>query len=287
MPIARYAAGEEARLGVVRGEQVFPLDLGPRPGAGVEALFDLGPEAVAAAVAAATADPLALDEVRLLAPVPRPSKIFGVGLNYAQHIAELDMQRTDTPTVFAKFPSSVTGPGAPIYRPRISVEVDYEVELCVVIGKPVRNVPVERAMAAIGGYMILDDVSVRDWQFRTRQWSLGKSFDSHCPIGPWLTLADEVDPADLSIRTWVNDELRQDARTSALIFDCAELVAHLSRFCTLFPGDLIATGTPSGVAAGMDPPAWLVPGDEVRMEIEGLGTLVNPVVEEPDDLGRG
>lgn len=287
MPIARFEAGDRPLLGAVRDDRVFPLDFRPDPGKGVEALFELGPEAAGEAMAAAKSDPVDLADVRLLAPVPNPSKIFGVGLNYAKHVAELEMERTDIPAVFAKFPSSITGPGAPIYQPKISIEVDYEVELCVVIGKTVRNVPVERAMAAVGGYMILNDVSVRDWQMRTQHWSLGKSFDSHCPIGPWLTLADEVDPSDLAIRTWVNDGLRQDSRTSAMLFRCAELVAHLAKFCTLFPGDLIATGTPSGVGAAMDPAGWLAPGDEVRMEIEGLGTLINPVAAEPDDLSRG
>jgi len=193
------------------------------------------------------------------------------------------MEAPTTPAVFAKFPNSVSGPGDPILRPRASAEVDYEGELCVVIGRPCRNVPAERALDAIGGFMILNDVSVRDLQLRTQHWSLGKSFDSHSPTGPWLTLGDEIDPSDLSLRTWVNDELRQESSTMQLIFDCATLVEFISGFCTLLPGDLIATGTPSGVGGAMDPPDYLEPGDEVRIEIEGLGTLVNPVESEAVD----
>jgi 2-keto-4-pentenoate hydratase/2-oxohepta-3-ene-1,7-dioic acid hydratase in catechol pathway len=190
------------------------------------------------------------------------------------------------PAVFTKFTNSVTGNGEPIYVPRQSNAVDYEGELGVVIGRTCRHVPASRANEVIGGYTIVNDVSVRDIQLQTQHWSLGKSFDSHCPIGPWVALEAEIDGDDLSLRTFVNGSLRQESNTRELVFGPAELIAHLSSVCTLYPGDIIATGTPGGVGGAMSPPSYLVAGDEVRISIDGLGTLVNPVVDEPADLAR-
>jgi len=287
MTLTRFCAKRAPQLGVLDGNKIYPLDLELGETEGVEVVLGGGNDAAAAALARArtSGNPIAADSVQLLAPVPKPSKIFGVGLNYADHVAESGLERPEVPAVFAKFPSAVAGPGDPIYSPLISDKTDYEGELCIVIGRGGRRIPVERAFEAIGGYMITNDVSVRDWQLKNQHWSLGKSFDSHSPTGPWLTLTGDVDPSNLTLRTWVNDELRQSSNTRNLIFGSAELVAHLSLFCTLLPGDLIATGTPGGVGAAMDPPRYLAPGDEVRIEIEGLGTLANPVVAETEDGG--
>jgi 2-keto-4-pentenoate hydratase/2-oxohepta-3-ene-1,7-dioic acid hydratase in catechol pathway len=204
-----------------------------------------------------------------------------VGLNYKDHIAESGMAAPEVPNVFAKYVNTVCGPTDPIQRPRVSEELDYEGELGVVIGMRCRHVPRERARAVIGGYLVADDVSVRDWQRSSPQWTMGKSFDSHCPIGPWLTLADEVDAGSLQLRTWVNGELRQDSNTSNLVFGASELIAFLSQACTLEPGDIILTGTPGGVGGAMAPPLYLAAGDEVRVEIEGLGAITNSVIDEP------
>jgi 2-keto-4-pentenoate hydratase/2-oxohepta-3-ene-1,7-dioic acid hydratase in catechol pathway len=229
---------------------------------------------------------LPLEALKILTPVPRPSKIIAVGLNYADHIAESKVETPVVPAVFTKFTNSVTGPGDPIHIPRQSSAVDYEGELGLVVGRTCRHVPASRANEVIGGYTIVNDVSVRDIQLQTQHWSLGKSFDSHCPIGPWVALEDEIDSDDLGLRTWVNDSLRQDSNTRELVFAPAELIAHLSSVCTLYPGDIIATGTPGGVGGAMTPPSYLAAGDEVRISIDGLGTLVSPVVDEPADLAR-
>ena len=207
-----------------------------------------------------------------------------IGLNYAGHVAETGRDKPQFPVFFNKQTSSVAGPYDPIHRPRVSTALDYEGELAFVIGKRCRHVPKERAHEVIAGYLIGHDVSVRDWQFKAQTMTLGKSFDTHGPLGPWLTTPDEVgDPHALELRTFVNGEQRQHARTSELIHDCFDQVAVLSTVCTLEPGDVISTGTPDGVGAAMKPPQWLVPGDVVRIEIEQLGHLENLVVEEPDD----
>lgn len=222
---------------------------------------------------------LDLDQVDLLPAVARPGKIIAIGLNYADHIAESGQPTPEFPTVFAKFPSAVTGPRSPIQRPLVSDSLDYEGELAFVIGERCRHVDREDARRVIGGYLVLNDVSVRAWQVQTPQWSLAKSFDTHAPIGPWITISD-LDPHALSIETYVNGELRQRSNTAELVFDCYDLVAYLSQACTLHPGDVIATGTPAGVGAAMDPPRYLAPGDRVTVEIESLGRLDNLVVEE-------
>jgi 2-keto-4-pentenoate hydratase/2-oxohepta-3-ene-1,7-dioic acid hydratase in catechol pathway len=224
-----------------------------------------------------------LEDVRLLAPV-RPRKFLGIGLNYADHIEESGMQAPEFPVFFNKQVTCVVGPGDDVHMPRVSNLLDYEGELAIVIGERCRHVPEEDAPEVIAGYTIANDISVRDWQLRTPTMTLGKSFDTHGPLGPWVVTADELgDPHALSIKTWVNDELRQDGSTSEMIYDCFQQVAHLSEAFTLEPGDVIATGTPAGIGAVRQPfPEGLLKvGDTVRVEIEGIGTLENTVIEEP------
>ncbi len=225
---------------------------------------------------------VALAEQTLLAPVPRPRKFFGIGLNYADHAAETGRDVPAFPTVFNKQVTSVNRPGGAIHIPRASSAVDYEGELAFVVGRRCRGVAAEDAAAVIAGYTIVNDVSVRDWQRRTPTMILGKGWDTHGPMGPFLVTADEIrEPGALGIRTWVNGELRQDSNTRELVFDCPKLVETISTMCTLEPGDVVTTGTPSGVGMAFDPPKFLAPGDVVRIEIDGLGLLENPVIAEP------
>ena len=209
-----------------------------------------------------------LTDVTLLAPVPAPRAIFGIGLNYASHAAEQGAKTPEAPIVFLKLPSSAAPPGGPVVCPPVVRRLDYEGELGVVMG----------AGGAVAGYVVVNDVSARDLQAREPQWTRAKGFDSSCPYGPWITTADEVpDPEDLRLQTWVNGELRQDARTSDLIFSIPEIVAFLSQTCTLMPGDLIATGTPGGVGMAMDPRVFLASGDVIRIQIESLGIIEHAV----------
>jgi 2-keto-4-pentenoate hydratase/2-oxohepta-3-ene-1,7-dioic acid hydratase in catechol pathway len=211
-------------------------------------------------------------------PIERPQKIICIGLNYRDHAEEQGTELPAAPLLFAKWPNTLIGPGAPIVIPPITKQVDYEAELGVVVGERVRGVSAENALEAVAGYLCLNDVSARDLQFADGQWVRGKSLDTFCPVGPELIPAAEVaDPQALAIRAVVNGEALQDSHTSNMIFSVAEIVAHVSRAITLEPGDLIATGTPAGVGAFRDPPVWLEPGDEVTIEIEGLGALTNPV----------
>jgi 2-keto-4-pentenoate hydratase/2-oxohepta-3-ene-1,7-dioic acid hydratase in catechol pathway len=238
-----------------------------------------------AAEASLRAPRLALSDVRLLAPVPRPAKVLGIGMNYANHIAELGREVPEYQYWFNKQRTCVVGPGASIVVPRVSNMVDYEGELAMVIGRRCRYVPVDRALDVIAGYTVMNDVSVRDWQWRTPSFTMGKSFDTHGPMGPVIVTPDEIDdPQDLVVRTWVNDEKRQDCSTSEMIFSCAEQIAYLSTGFTLEAGDVILSGTPSGVGAGFTPPRWLVPGDVVRITIDGVGTLQNPVAADVQDV---
>jgi 2-keto-4-pentenoate hydratase/2-oxohepta-3-ene-1,7-dioic acid hydratase in catechol pathway len=235
-----------------------------------------------------TSPALALSAVQLEAPIPRPRRnVFCVGRNYRAHAQELkgsvfkaDEKPIDEwPIIFSKVPESVIAPGAPIRLPGsgITEQIDYEAELAVVIGRGGRNITARAAMTHVWGYTIVNDVTARDVQMRHTQWHLGKSFDTFCPMGPWLVSADEVDARDLRVRCWVNGELRQNAPTSDLIFGIPSLIETISRGITLYPGDLIATGTPAGVGMAFDPPRWLKNGDRVRIEIEGIGVLENPV----------
>ena len=209
-----------------------------------------------------------LADVTLLAPVPRPRVIFGIGMNYADHVAELGATAPKEPLVFLKLPSSAASPGAPVPCPEVVKRLDYEGELAVVMGPG----------GQVAGYAVADDLTARDLQGREPQWTRAKGADAFCPYGPWITTVEEIpDPNELRVRTWVNGELRQDAPTSNLIFKIPELIAFISQTCTLESGDLILTGTPGGVGMGLDPPRFLGSGDVVRIEIERLGAIEHQI----------
>lgn len=220
---------------------------------------------------------VATHEARLLAPIVRPSKMFGIGLNYADHIAESGMERPKDQTWFSMPPTAANGPFDPIALPRVSTQLDYEAELVIVIGKRCRYADRAAAADAIFGYCVGNDVSVRDWQFRTSQFILGKSFDSHAPHGPWIVTRDAIDPLALDIECRVNGELRQSSSTKHMIFGPVDQVEHLSQVMTLEPGDLLFSGTPDGVGAVRKPPLWLTVGDKVTTTISGIGTIENEV----------
>ena len=273
-----------SKIGAVDGDAVVDLRAGDAslPEA-MLSLIEAGPAALEAAQAVlASAPRVPLEGVTLQAPIARPPKFLAVGLNYADHVAEGGMETPEHPTIFNKQSTCVVGPDAPVHLPRASHVLDYEGELGFVIGRRCRHVSRDEARDVIAGYLIVNDVTVRDWQLRIPTWTIGKSFDTHGPIGPWLVTADEIpDPHQLALRTWVNGELRQESNTKELIFDCFTLVEHLSTAFTLEPGDIIATGTPSGVGIAMKPPKLLVAGDRVRIEVDGLGALENEVTPEP------
>mgnify|MGYP000491691592 CR=1 FL=1 len=224
---------------------------------------------------------LNLSDVQLLAPIPRPRKYLGIGLNYADHIDETNLEKPEYPVFFTKQSSCVVGPDANVVLPRISEKMDYECELAFVIGKKCKHVSLEDAPKVIAGFMIANDITMRDWQFRSPTWTLGKSFDTHGPLGPWLVTSDEIaNPHNLNLKTWVDDELRQNSNTQHMIFNCYEMIAYLSQAMTLEVGDVITTGTPSGVGVKMKPRGYLKAGQVVKIEIDGLGTLKNVVVDE-------
>ena len=288
MRIATFEQDGVCRVGIVHDDGIVDLSrVAPNLPSTTLGLLEAGPAALRDAAAAADgAERLPLEKVTLQAPIARPPKFFGVGLNYADHVAESGLERPKHPTIFNKQSTCVTGPGSPIQRPRVSTALDYEGELGFVIGRRCRHVARDDAREVIAGYVVVNDVSVRDWQLRVPTWTMGKSFDTHGPMGPWLVTPDELpDPHALRLRTWVNGELRQESNTKQLIFDCFTLVEHLSTAFTLEPGDVVATGTPGGVGMAMKPPRLLVPGDVVKIEIEGIGALENPVIDEPADTG--
>ena len=285
MKLCTFRHEHATHIGVVTDDGVVDLSVAapdlPRE---MSALLAAGPDALRRAASAASnaKQRLAIDSIRLAAPILRPPKFPAIGLNYADHVAEAGIEAPKLPTVFNKQSTCVTGPNDPVWMPRISQALDYEGELGIVIGQRCRHVPRERAHEVIAGYLIVNDVSIRDWQLRVPTWTMGKSYDTHGPIGPWITTADEVgDPHGLRLRTWVNGELRQDSNTKNLIFDCFAIVEHLSAGFTLEPGDVIATGTPGGVGIARKPPKLLVVGDRMRVEIEGLGAIENEIVPEP------
>jgi len=239
---------------------------------------------------AATVDPqlapgYPLADVRLEAPVPNPSKYLAIGMNYGKHVVEAKRAGVEVPDSqvwFNKQVSCINGPYDPVHMPRVSDKLDYEAELGVVIGTRCRHVPADKAREVIAGYLVCNDVSVRDWQRRSATMTLGKSFNTTGPIGPWIVTDDEVpDPLALTLRMRVNGEVRQEARTSEMIYSIYDQIAYLSTVMTLEPGDILATGTPSGVGAAMDPPSFLKIGDVMRVEIDGIGHIENRVVPEP------
>lgn len=288
MRLATFTDRDGTRVGVVDGEALIDLaraapDL-PRSLAGI---LDLGAPALEAARAARGPGP-SLADVRLEAPVPRPGKYLAVGLNYLDHIAELGYERPTFPSCFVKLNTAITGPYDPVYRPLASDSLDYEGELGMVIARRCRRVPRDRAAEVIAGYVVCNDLTVREWVAKAPQVTLAKSFDSCAPFGPWLVTADEVgDPHALGLRTTVNGEVRQDSRTSEMLFDCYDLIEAISAACTLEPGDVITTGTPPGVGHGMTPPRTLAAGDVVRVEIERIGAIENRIIDEPADALAG
>jgi 2-keto-4-pentenoate hydratase/2-oxohepta-3-ene-1,7-dioic acid hydratase in catechol pathway len=290
MKIATYRHDGTRLVGLVSPDVVTVAPLQLPEGAhetGALALLQLMASGAPLPPVAGPAVPLA--QIRLEAPIPHPRRnIFCVGKNYGEHAKEFAKSGFDSsakgdelpshPIIFSKVPESVVAPGEPIRIPTgISEAIDYEAELAVVIGRGGRGIKAADALAHIWGYTIVNDVTARDWQQRHKQWLLGKSFDTFCPMGPWLVSADELDASDARVRCWVNDELRQDARTTDLIFPIATLIETISAGITLYPGDIIATGTPVGVGIGFNPPKYLRSGDRVRIEIEGIGVLENPV----------
>ncbi|MGP0029694.1 MAG: fumarylacetoacetate hydrolase family protein [Acidimicrobiales bacterium] len=281
--LAAGAPASPRRPGLVVGDEIVDLsdpavDLPPS----MRGILALGPDALARAGRAASgpATRHALGAVRLHAPVPDPPCILAIGMNYRAHVAEMGREPPEYQYWFNKQRTSIAGPDDPILLPTVSSMVDYEGELAMVIGRRCQHIPAARAMEVVAGFTVIDDVSARDWQWRTPTFTMGKSFDTHAPCGPWLVTTDEVgDPGHLAIRTWVNDELRQDSTTADLIFDCASMIEYLSTAFPLEAGTVVATGTPAGVGAGLDPPRFLADGDVVRIAIEGIGELRNPVVQ--------
>jgi 2,4-diketo-3-deoxy-L-fuconate hydrolase len=260
--------GGETRIGAVDGGEIQPLG-----GDSMVEFIEHG----------GSPDPgedtVSLDEARIHAPVARSQKIICIGRNYAEHATETQDEIPEKPIVFAKYPNTVIGPGEAIRIPPITEQADYEAELAVIIGRAARNVSESEALEYVFGYVNANDVSSRDLQFSEGgQWTRSKSIDTFCPMGPYIATRDEVpDPQNLSVRCILNGEIMQDGTTSDMIFPVAELISFLSQGMTLVPGDVILTGTPPGVGMARDPQVWLKAGDEVSIEIEGLGTLTNPV----------
>ena len=276
MLIARHLVHDTPQIAAIIGDEIVNLSTPHQ---------DM-PEFLASGVkidTLLTDDVRPLAEAKLLPPVGAPPAILAVGLNYRAHAEEGGREVPSTPVIFTKHHNCVIGPGDGIHIPRAAPDkVDYEGELAIVIGKRCRHVPKDRAHEVIAGYTVMNDVSVRDWQRASPTMLMGKSWDTHGPIGPWMATSDQIDPHNLQLTTRVNDEIRQNSRTDDLIFDCFDIVEHLSTAFTLEAGTVIATGTPAGVGLYWDPPKMLKAGDEVSITIEGIGTLTNPVIAEPE-----
>ncbi|MBI4693001.1 MAG: fumarylacetoacetate hydrolase family protein [Gammaproteobacteria bacterium] len=289
MRFVTYRYSEMVSLGLLAedGATLSPLVLPvPLHEAGVRAVIEAGP----GARLETTGERLRLVDVDVLAPIPRPRRnVFCIGKNYREHVMEfarsgydaaLSEDIPETPIVFSKLPSTVIAPGLAIrHDPRVTQNLDYEAELAVIIGTGGRDLPVERALDHVWGYTTLNDVTARDVQKIHKQWLLGKSQDTFCPMGPVAVTREHVDLANTRVRCWVNGELRQDGNTNMMIFDVPTLIATISRGITLEPGDIIATGTPAGVGVGFKPPRFLKGGDRIRIEIDGLGVLENDIAE--------
>jgi 2-keto-4-pentenoate hydratase/2-oxohepta-3-ene-1,7-dioic acid hydratase in catechol pathway len=280
MKLATFEADRRERIGVVKGGEIVDIS-GIAPN--MIALIANWPN-LTDKVARAAADgkpAYQLSAVHLLAPVPRPQKVMAIGLNYADHIAETGVAAPEKQIWFSKMPNAVNGPYDSIQMPKASSAIDYEAELVFVIGKRCRHVTKEKAHEVIFGYAAGNDISVRDWQFHTTQWLVGKSFDTHAPFGPWIVTADEIgDPHALGIRCLVNGETRQNSNTKNLVFNCFDQIAYLSQAMTLEPGDIVFTGTPGGVGQSMKPPKLLNSGDTVRVEIDKIGAIEAKMVPE-------
>jgi len=286
MRLATFTYRGRTSIGKIVGDTMIDLPASDSglPGTMLE-LLQGGPASMDRARAALPGSSYPLAGVELQAPIPNPPKYLAIGLNYRKHVEEavrLGLKVPETQLWFNKQVSCVHPPYAPVHMPRVSDKLDYEAELGVVIGRRCRHVPAAQARAVIAGYVVCNDVSVRDWQTRSQTMTLGKSFDTHGPIGPWIVTDDDVaDPHALRLRTWVNGEVRQDSNTADMLYDIYEQIAYLSTVMTLEPGDVLATGTPSGVGVGMVPPCFLKVGDVMRVEIEGIGHIENTIVAEP------
>ena len=282
MKLARIDVDGQPHLALVQGDRVVDLTDRGLSYPTMQAVVAGGAAALAeiARVASSDGPAHALADVRLLAPIERPGKYLAIGMNYAKHLEEADrlgVARAKHQTWFNKQTSCISGPYDDI-DPGVTEKLDYEVELAAVIGTPAKRVSEADAKDHVFGYLVANDVSARDWQFHTPTFTMGKSFDTHGPIGPWIVTADEVaDPHALRMRAWVNGELRQDNNTGQMIHNLWKQIAYLSTAFTLEPGDLIATGTPEGVGVGMEPQRFLQPGDVVRCEVEGIGAIENRV----------
>lgn len=256
------------------------------PGATIREIIEAGPEAqkrIAEAVNRAPADQrLPLAECEIAIPISDPGKIVCLGLNYADHAKEGGHSLPGYPSLFLRVPTSLIAHGAPIVVPRCSEQLDYEAELMIVIGKRCRHVPEDQALDVVFGYTLFNDGSIREYQRRTTQWTAGKNFDGTGPVGPWIVTADELPPGAVGLRihSRLGDRILQDSNTEHMIFSVAKTISLLSEIMTLEPGDLIATGTPEGVGHARKPPLWLKPGDEITVEVEGIGALTNPVAAE-------
>ncbi|MEE2782925.1 MAG: fumarylacetoacetate hydrolase family protein [Pseudomonadota bacterium] len=284
MRLVTFTENNHTRIGIDSGTGIIDLSkANPDLPEQMTAFLSLGDEAMEAAAHHADREAdFALTEVRLESPVLRPGKILAIGLNYRAHAEESGMDIPKTPLVFTKQNTSINGPYDPVHKSNHARMLDYEGELAVVIGKKCRYVPKEKAAQVVAGYSVSNDVSVREWQMRgtPAQFTMGKSWDTHCPLGP--AIVTDIDPHVLNLTTQVNGEVRQDTNTNDLIFDCFDIIEYLTTAFTLEPGDVIVTGTPSGVGMAMKPPSPLEVGDVVRIEIEGLGHIENEVVAEPD-----
>ena len=287
MRIVTFTESQRTRLGLLQDNQITDLSAhNENLPTEMTKLLSAGPDALAAVSQITPTADFNIADVRLESPVLRPGKILAVGLNYKAHAEESGMELPEHPIVFTKQPTSINGPYDPIHWSADGKMLDYEGELAIIIGKRCRRVPKDKAHSVIAGFAVNNDVSVRNWQMRGKpaQFTMGKSWDTHCPLGPALVSADEVDPHTLQLRTLVNGEVRQNTNTDDLIFNCFDIIAYLSTAFTLEPGDVIVTGTPSGVGMAMKPPQALSVGDVVRVEIEGLGHIENAVIEEPAEM---
>jgi 2-keto-4-pentenoate hydratase/2-oxohepta-3-ene-1,7-dioic acid hydratase in catechol pathway len=269
----------EARVGLVTADRVADVS-----SLGYPTMLDLleGGPAALNKVTTAKLETVALASVKLLAPIPRPRKLICVGLNYRDHAEETGSEIPAVATIFNKFATSVIGTGDAIVLPKVSSKPDYEAEFAFVIGKGGRHIPEAEWEDHVFGYTIVNDVSARDYQRATTQWLMGKTFDTFAPMGPWIVTKDEIsDPHDVDVRMVINGQLLQNGNTRNLIFKIPYLISFLSSVFTLEPGDIVSTGTPAGVGAARTPPRWLLPGDDVAVQISGIGELRNPVVAEP------
>lgn len=288
MRLVTFTAAGTARLGALRDEDIVDLGATGLPElASMMSLLRAGTAAMDKArwalEQAENTYPLAATQ--LCSPVPRPGKYLALGLNYRKHALEAERKGVRIPkhqVWFNKQTTCINGPYDDIHLPKVSDKMDYEAELAVIIGRPCRHVAAESAHEVIAGYTIANDVSVRDWQMRAQTWTLGKSFDTHGPLGPALVTPDEVgDPHDLNVRCWVNGQERQNAHTGDMIYSIGDMIAHLSAAMTLEPGDVLATGTPAGIGSAMEPPQYLRVGDVIRIEIDRLGHIEHRVIDEP------